>query len=345
MKKKLQVFVSSTYLDLKEERQKAVESILRAGHIPAGMELFAAASKAQLLIIEDWIKESDILMLIFGGKYGSIESESGKSFTQLEYEFALKHNIPVFAIILDTQYLANKKSADINLPIYEHEVDKPEIQKYNDFKGMVKSNLVKFISDINQIATEVTLSLNDFIAKDDVEYHFKGWIRPSKIMDTNSLVKKPEHHEKLIKKDEDLLNEVIKRIEEDGFINIIENISHQCAFFTEWRETLLEFVSWSEKPSIVFLNSGVQKEFQSLMTSLNEYLMFLGTHFFTIRHSPNEGRLYLYPDLNMDLTNVEPGAQKTYEKRALDLFRISQDTVANIRSFVQQSQISLYNFN
>jgi hypothetical protein len=41
-KKKLQVFVSSTYEDLKEERQVAVESILTAGHIPAGMELFAA---------------------------------------------------------------------------------------------------------------------------------------------------------------------------------------------------------------------------------------------------------------------------------------------------------------
>lgn len=36
-KKKLQVFVSSTYVDLKEERQAAVEAILNAGHIPAGM--------------------------------------------------------------------------------------------------------------------------------------------------------------------------------------------------------------------------------------------------------------------------------------------------------------------
>lgn len=40
LNKKLQVFVSSTYLDLKSERQKAVEGILRSKHIPAGMELF-----------------------------------------------------------------------------------------------------------------------------------------------------------------------------------------------------------------------------------------------------------------------------------------------------------------
>ena len=42
IKRKLQVFISSTYLDLKEERQAAVEAILGAGHIPAGMELFKA---------------------------------------------------------------------------------------------------------------------------------------------------------------------------------------------------------------------------------------------------------------------------------------------------------------
>ena len=42
MNKKLQVFVSSTYTDLIEERQAAVEAILDAGHIPAGMELFKA---------------------------------------------------------------------------------------------------------------------------------------------------------------------------------------------------------------------------------------------------------------------------------------------------------------
>ena len=47
MNKKLQVFVSSTYTDLIEERQAAVEAILDAGHIPAGMELFKAGNESQ----------------------------------------------------------------------------------------------------------------------------------------------------------------------------------------------------------------------------------------------------------------------------------------------------------
>ena len=96
MNKKLQVFVSSTYTDLIEERQAAVEAILEAGHIPAGMELFKAGNKSQLETIYKWIDDSDVYMLIFGGRYGSVESKSGKSYTQLEYEYALNRNIPVF---------------------------------------------------------------------------------------------------------------------------------------------------------------------------------------------------------------------------------------------------------
>ena len=67
MNKKLQVFVSSTYTDLIEERQAAVEAILDAGHIPAGMELFKGG-KSQMETIRKWIDESDVYMLILGGR-------------------------------------------------------------------------------------------------------------------------------------------------------------------------------------------------------------------------------------------------------------------------------------
>jgi hypothetical protein len=50
-RKRLQVFVSSAYTDMLLERQAAVESILKAGHIPAGMELFTAGDQTQLQVI------------------------------------------------------------------------------------------------------------------------------------------------------------------------------------------------------------------------------------------------------------------------------------------------------
>jgi hypothetical protein len=67
--KRLQVFVSSTYEDLKPERQAAVEVILQAGHIPAGMELFAAGDKSQMDVIRRWIDDSDVFLLILGGEH------------------------------------------------------------------------------------------------------------------------------------------------------------------------------------------------------------------------------------------------------------------------------------
>ena len=67
-KKKLQVFISSTYTDLIDERQAAVQAVLDAGHIPAGMELFKAGNKSQLETIRKWIDNSDVYMLILGGR-------------------------------------------------------------------------------------------------------------------------------------------------------------------------------------------------------------------------------------------------------------------------------------
>lgn len=76
--KKFQIFVSSTYTDLKEERQAAVEAILSAGHIPAGMELFSAGDESQMTVIKRWIDESDIYLLILGGRYGKLNLNLGK---------------------------------------------------------------------------------------------------------------------------------------------------------------------------------------------------------------------------------------------------------------------------
>jgi len=39
---KFQIFISSTYLDLIEERNAVIEAILKIGHILIGMEMFKA---------------------------------------------------------------------------------------------------------------------------------------------------------------------------------------------------------------------------------------------------------------------------------------------------------------
>ena len=122
MKKKLQVFISSTYKDLQDERQAAVEAVLSTNNIPAGMELFKAGNNSQWETIKRWINDSDVYMLILGGRYGSIEPTSKKSYTHLEYEYAISQNIPVFATVLSDNFLADKVKNGQNADdIYEHD--------------------------------------------------------------------------------------------------------------------------------------------------------------------------------------------------------------------------------
>jgi hypothetical protein len=175
-KKKLQVFVSSTYTDLKTERQAAVEAILRAGHIPAGMELFTAGDKSQMAVIHRWIDESDVYLLLLGGRYGSVEASTGKSYTHLEFEYAVKAGKPYFVLVMDEQHL-KQRVKDVGLDVYE--TDNPE--KYKDFRKLVTTDLlVHFWSDLKDIKLSTMQTLSDFDQRTDLV----GWIPGSEA--TNS---------------------------------------------------------------------------------------------------------------------------------------------------------------
>ncbi|MCI9024262.1 MAG: DUF4062 domain-containing protein [Dorea sp.] len=202
MNKKLQVFVSSTYTDLIEERQAAVEAILDAGHIPAGMELFKAGNESQLKTIYKWIDESDVYMLILGGRYGSVESKSGKSYTQLEYEYALSKNIPVFSVVISNSYLTQK----INSMGYNKVTEQDHPDKYKSFKEFVMSKIIREVSDSKDIQIAIHSTLNEFIN----EYDLTGWIRNSKENDTIQLLKDNTN----LLKENNLLNKQIQKLQE-----------------------------------------------------------------------------------------------------------------------------------
>lgn len=197
MNKKLQVFVSSTYTDLKEERQMAVTAILDAGHIPAGMELFGAG-ESQKETIKKWIDDSDVYMLILGGRYGTIDDVTQKSYTHWEYEYALAAQKPIFAILLTECYLYDK--AKNNVQSKYAVLEKKNITKYNKFKDIVKQNIVFFANNIDQIHTYTIKQLNSYMQ--DGEHSFTGWIKGSDTVSTlfsqgNYAVLKPEVKEQL----------------------------------------------------------------------------------------------------------------------------------------------------
>ncbi len=169
MNKKLQVFVSSTYTDLIDERQAAVEAILDAGHIPAGMELFKAGNESQLKTIYKWIDNSDVYMLILGGRYGSIDQESNMSYTELEYRYALSKNIPVFAVVLSESFLTDK----INALGLSAATEQKAPEKYQAFKTFVMSKIIREVNDCKDIKIAIHSTLNEFLN----EYDLIGWVR------------------------------------------------------------------------------------------------------------------------------------------------------------------------
>jgi len=93
-----QVFISSTYIDLKNERSAVVEAVLKMGNIPVGMELFVAASEAQFEYIKRVIDDSDYYVLIIGNRYGSVAAD-GISYTEKEFDYAVEKGIPILAFV------------------------------------------------------------------------------------------------------------------------------------------------------------------------------------------------------------------------------------------------------
>lgn len=177
-KKKLQVFVSSTFEDLKEDRQAAVEAILTAKHIPAGMELFASGDESQMSVIKRWIDQSDVYMLILGGRYGSIEPKSGKSYIHLEFDYAVQQKKALFSVVI------TKDALEARVKIHGTKVIEQENkQKLDEFRKSVESNIVRFWSDAKDIKIAILETLSDYSERNELI----GWIPGNESVDTGKL--------------------------------------------------------------------------------------------------------------------------------------------------------------
>ena len=98
-RRKFSIFISSTYEDLKKERQALVGVALENNFIPVGMEQFHAAPTSQWNVITKMIDECDFYLLVIGARYGSIDEETGISYTEKEYNYAKTKGLPVLVLI------------------------------------------------------------------------------------------------------------------------------------------------------------------------------------------------------------------------------------------------------
>jgi Domain of unknown function (DUF4062)/Squalene-hopene cyclase C-terminal domain len=102
---KIKVFVSSTYEDLKDYRKKCIEVLERLkdklGIDYIGMESFGASDSPPKEYCLARVKGSDMYVGIFGMRYGSVDDETGKSLTELEYRMAIQKKLPCLIYLMD----------------------------------------------------------------------------------------------------------------------------------------------------------------------------------------------------------------------------------------------------
>jgi Domain of unknown function (DUF4062) len=154
MDKRYQIFVSSTFEDLKPERQAVLRAILELNHMPAGMEFFPASDETAWKIIQDIIEESDYYLLIIGGRYGSLDEE-GLGFTEKEYDFATTLGKPIIPLLHEVPD---------SLPRIKTETNQQAWEKLKIFREKVKSrHTCAFWNTPEELKVKVVLGLVSII--------------------------------------------------------------------------------------------------------------------------------------------------------------------------------------
>jgi len=168
MERRYQVFISSTFTDLVDERREVMQAILEMDCLPAGMELFPAGNEDQWTLIKGVIEQSDYYLVIIGGRYGST-TEEGISFTEMEYDYAVSIGIPVMGFV---------HAAPDEIPVGKTDKNDAAAQKLAAFQAKVQTRMTKDWKNAEDLGSKVTRGLIHLIKNNPRP----GWVRGDQAM-------------------------------------------------------------------------------------------------------------------------------------------------------------------
>jgi siroheme synthase len=166
---KYQVFVSSTFVDLQEERREVMQALLELDCIPAAMELFPASDDESWTLIQRVIDLCDYYVVILGNRYGSVAPD-GLSFTEKEYDYARSIGMPVLGFV--------PKAPDA-IAVGKSEMDAEKRQQLDRFRQKVQNKNCKFYDGAEDLGSKVSRSLVQAIRS----HPRPGWVRAGKTGD------------------------------------------------------------------------------------------------------------------------------------------------------------------
>lgn len=147
-----------------------MQALLELECTPAGMELFPAASESQWQWIKRVIDESDYYAVIVAGRYGTISTETGLSYTEMEYRYALEVGKPIVAFLCVDPG---------SLPARLTETHASKRKKMEEFRGLVQSRLCKFYSSPADLGAKVSRSITQLRK----QHPRPGWVRAETLKD------------------------------------------------------------------------------------------------------------------------------------------------------------------
>lgn len=190
MDKRFQVFVSSTFLDLIDERRAVMQALLELNCIPAGMELFPASSDEQWTVIQRVIDDCDYYLVILAARYGSVDSQ-GMSYTEREYDYAVQAGKPVLGFV-------HKTPGEIAAKFTER--DPAIAAKLEAFREKVQHRLCKYWTTADELGGVVSRSYVQLLKTHPAE----GWVKSRYAKTTEDLEKVNSMHEQIRVLEEEL---------------------------------------------------------------------------------------------------------------------------------------------
>jgi len=155
------VFVASTWEDLKNERKDVLESLRQFYFQHVNMEYFGADPRQPIKKCLEEVQSADIFVGIIGHRYGSILNTTGKSYTHMEYEEAIKYNIPCLIYI---------RSDDIPIPPKYFEKNPNSIMMLDNFKSLLQMNhTVAPFKYSDDLAIRVSADLTSLVQRIEID--------------------------------------------------------------------------------------------------------------------------------------------------------------------------------
>lgn len=150
------IFISSTFIDLKEHREAVINTIRHLGAIDKSMEYFGARDdRPKDECIRVISEESDIFVGIYAHRYGYIPDGEKISIMELEYESATVSGLPRFIYLIDPETPWK--------PLY---IDTNESKlKLDHFKEKLQANhICQFFSNKYELTTQIAADLGRYFS-------------------------------------------------------------------------------------------------------------------------------------------------------------------------------------